>query len=157
MDADNAVKHLENNLQYHSVYEAFDTPTHHHLQCYKPSTTHMDTKAKNDERVSSKIVIRCTIGVVMYALGLLLFAWGKLLEPSLFMTLGGLSILLLGCRLFMVTEDKKEAKNQEKKNPVSPSKKQLPHSGKTEVSIRNGKSSFIKDRAEAPFGITVKL
>lgn len=63
--------------------------------------------AHNDEHLSvqkntrQKEAIRCGIGLVLYAIGLFLFAYGQMVQPSLLLMLAGSAVLILGCHTFM--------------------------------------------------------
>ncbi len=65
------------------------------------------SSAHNDEHLSvkkntrSKEALRCAIGLVLYALGLFLFAYGQMVQPSLLLMLAGSAVLILGCHTFM--------------------------------------------------------
>ncbi len=63
--------------------------------------------AQNDEHLFAqkespkKEGIRCAIGLVLYALGLFLFAYGQLVEPSLLFMLAGSAVLVFSCYTFI--------------------------------------------------------
>lgn len=147
MDENNTLKQLKNNLGHQSVYNIFEQAEQSNpLQPYNPTLTKRE--AKNDARLSMAVALRCTAGVVLYALGFLLFAWGKLLEPSLLMMLLGLTTLLLGCGFFVLTEEKGSSKTSRVKSfsvkprtevkPVSSEKMPAPINPKQKTSDDKG-------------------
>lgn len=67
-------------------------------------------QSHNDEELlalqkAKKEAIRCAIGLVLYAIGLFLFAYGQLIQPSLLLMLAGSAVLVLGCRTFIPNKD----------------------------------------------------
>jgi hypothetical protein len=63
--------------------------------------------SQNDEHLLSqkptarKEAARCAIGLVFYALGLFLFAYGQLVQPSLLLMLAGSAVLVFSCYTFI--------------------------------------------------------
>lgn len=49
----------------------------------------------------SKEAVRCAIGLILYALGLFLFAYGQLVQPSLLLMLAGSAVLVFSCYTFI--------------------------------------------------------
>lgn len=70
-------------------------------------------QALNDEHLSTqkqarhKEATRCAIGLLLYAIGLFLFAYGQMVQPSLLLMLAGSIVLILGCHTFMPEMDTK--------------------------------------------------
>ena len=96
---DNFVK-PRNSIQY--------TPTLNNL----PPRSHNDDQLSQQHVASRKEAIRCAIGLVLYALGLFLFAYGQMVQPSLLLMLTGSAVLILGCHTFMPSaEDKSHTEN----------------------------------------------
>lgn len=65
------------------------------------SSAHNDEHLSVQKNARSKEAIRCAIGLVLYALGLFLFAYGQMVQPSLLLMLAGSAVLILGCHTFM--------------------------------------------------------
>jgi hypothetical protein len=64
--------------------------------------------SQNDEHLLAqkpvtrkKEAVRCAMGLALYALGLFLFAYGQLVQPSLLLMLAGSAVLVFSCYTFI--------------------------------------------------------
>ncbi len=72
------------------------------------SVTEPSLHSQNDEHLLAQKPIakknsaaRCATGLVLYALGLFLFAYGQLVQPSLLLMLAGSAVLVFSCYTFI--------------------------------------------------------
>ena len=72
------------------------------------SVTEPSLHSQNDEHLLAQKPVtkknsaaRCAIGLVLYALGLFLFAYGQLVQPSLLLMLAGSAVLVFSCYTFI--------------------------------------------------------
>ncbi len=84
----------------------------HHLAVYSRDVNSDRQNALNDASLpagktnSRQDWVRCALGLALYAVGLFLFAYGQLVQPSLLLMLAGSAVLILGCHTFMPAESK---------------------------------------------------
>ena len=72
------------------------------------NVTEPSLHSQNDEHLLAQKPIakknsaaRCATGLVLYALGLFLFAYGQLVQPSLLLMLAGSAVLVFSCYTFI--------------------------------------------------------
>ncbi len=72
------------------------------------NVTEPSLHSQNDEHLLAQKQVakknsaaRCAAGLALYALGLFLFAYGQLVQPSLLLMLAGSAVLVFSCYTFM--------------------------------------------------------
>lgn len=83
-----------------------------------PAQALNDDHLSNEKQARHKEAMRCAVGLVLYAIGLFLFAYGQMVQPSLLLMLAGSIVLILGCHTFMPEMDTKPSpKGSQNLNP----------------------------------------